>query len=87
LNPRDGSQFVRPRLGELTETYLNSLIAVALCGLDLRDRAGTRLNDGDRHQTTIREEDLGHANLRSENCLIHRSVAPPKFSESLALTA
>ena len=64
-------QFLRSLLSELTETDLNCLIAVGSLGLDLRHDAGTGFNDRDRHETTVRKEDLSHANLFAEYCLVH----------------
>ena len=64
-------QLLRPLLRELAEADLDRFIAVGLGGLDLRNDAGARFDDRDRHQTTVREEDLGHADLFAENCLLH----------------
>ena len=64
-------QFLSALLRELSETDLNRLIAVGFHRLDLRDSAGAGFDDRDRHQTTIAQEDLGHADLFAENCLLH----------------
>ena len=64
-------QFLRTLLSELTETDLDCLVAVGSNGLDLRYHTGTGFDDRDRRQTSVGKENLGHADLLAENCLVH----------------
>ena len=53
------------------ETQLNGLIAILLGGLLLHDGAGTGLNQGDGHHTAGLIEDLGHADLLTDDRFLH----------------
>ena len=64
-------QFLGPLFRELVETDLHRFVAVGLGGLHLGDGAGARFDDGDRHQTSVGDENLRHADLLAENCLFH----------------
>ena len=66
-----GLQFLSALFAELSETDLNRLIAVGFDRLHLGYGAGASFDDRDRDETTIRKEDLGHADLFAENCLFH----------------
>ena len=68
-------QFLGPLLRELIETDLDSFVTVGLSGLDLRYLAGARFDYGDRHQTSVSDEDLSHTDLFAENCLFHRCTS------------
>ena len=55
----------------VTEAELDGVVAVGLFRLHLENGAGTCLNDGYRDRVALAVEDLGHAQLATENGLPH----------------
>ena len=64
-------EFLCALLRQLAETNLNCFVTIGCNGLHLSDGAGARFNDGDRYETSVIDENLGHTDLLAENCLFH----------------
>ena len=56
------------------ETELYGVVTVLLLGLELRNDAGARLDDGAGDDLAVGVEDLGHADLLADDRFVRHSV-------------
>ena len=61
---------------DVAETELNSLVAVGLSGLHLANRVGLCLDNGDGDDLVVLVENLGHADLFTEDSVDHSRYPP-----------
>jgi hypothetical protein len=56
---------------QIAVAYLNSLVAVVLSGLLLRNNAGACLDNGNRNNVSVCVKKLSHTELFAHNTLFH----------------